>query len=124
MFAPVGPGALAEALAAAAARAFGAEIRTDAEVVRRRHRRRPGRATGVVLAGGEEVPARAVVSAADPKRTLLGMVDPEVLGPDPGVAESEPSHARVHGQGEPARCRGSRASPACRRTTNGSAAGS
>ena len=30
-----------------------------------------GRATGVVLSTGEEIPARAVVSSADPKRTML-----------------------------------------------------
>jgi phytoene dehydrogenase-like protein len=75
-----GPGALAEALAAAA-RGFGAQIRTDVEVVSVATEGDPARATGVVLAGGEDVQARAVVSALDPKRTLLGLVDPEVLGP-------------------------------------------
>jgi phytoene dehydrogenase-like protein len=73
-----GPGALAEALAAAA-RGFGAEIRTGAEVVAVRTVGR--RAVGVVLRDGEEVPARAVVSAADPKRTLVDLVDPVELGP-------------------------------------------
>jgi phytoene dehydrogenase-like protein len=73
-----GPGALAEVLATAA-RAFGAEIRTGAEVVRvltRGHR-----AVGVALDSGEEVHARAVVSAADPKRTLTTLVDPVEIGP-------------------------------------------
>jgi phytoene dehydrogenase-like protein len=73
-----GPGALAEALAGAA-RGFGAEIRTGSEVVQvsiERHR-----ATGVVLADGFEIPARAVVTAADPKRTLTTLVDPVEIGP-------------------------------------------
>lgn len=78
-----GPGALAEALLAAA-RAGGAEVRTSAEVVRLRERE--GRAAGVVLADGEEIPARRVVSGLDPRRTLLGLVDPETLGPDMGWA--------------------------------------
>ena len=73
-----GPGALAEALEAAA-RSFGAEVRCGAEVVAVTTRRR--RATGVALASGDEVAARAVVSGADPKRTLLDLVDPALLGP-------------------------------------------
>ncbi len=76
-YAAGGPGALAEALARAA-RAQGAEVRVGAEVVA--VTTRDGRATGVALASGEEVGARAVVSSADPKRTL-GLVDPAVLGP-------------------------------------------
>ena len=73
-----GPGALAEALADAA-RAFGAEIRTGAEVAEvtiDEHR-----VTGVALADGSEIGARAVVSAADPKRTLTTLVDPVEVGP-------------------------------------------
>jgi phytoene dehydrogenase-like protein len=77
-FARGGPGALADALAGAA-RSLGAEIRTAADVVE--VTLEDDRATGVALDTGEEIPANAVVSAADPKRTLLGMVDPEVLGP-------------------------------------------
>lgn len=73
-----GPGALAEALAAAA-RAFGAEIRTGAEVVR--VLTKDHRAHGVALASGEEIAARAVVTAADPKRTLTALVDPVEIGP-------------------------------------------
>ena len=78
VFAKGGPVALADALARSA-RSFGAEIRTGVEVgaVLVRH----DRATGVVLTSGEEIGARVVVSAADPKRTLLEMIDPEVLGP-------------------------------------------
>jgi phytoene dehydrogenase-like protein len=36
---------------------------------------------GVRVAGGETLRARAVVTAADPKRTLTQLVDPVVLGP-------------------------------------------
>lgn len=42
-----------------------------------------GRATGIVLgAGGEEIRARAVLSGADPKTTLLRLVRPSELEPD------------------------------------------
>lgn len=81
VFARGGPGALSTALASAA-RAAGAEIRTDAEVTAITSR--DGRATGVVLASGEEIAARAVVSGLDPKRTLVGLVDPVALGPSLG----------------------------------------
>jgi phytoene dehydrogenase-like protein len=81
VFARGGPGALTDALAAAA-RAAGAEIRLDADVAS--ITTRDGRATGVVLAGGEEIPARAVVSGTDPKRTLLDLLDPVSLGPSLG----------------------------------------
>ena len=74
-----GMGALSQALAAAA-QGFGAEIRTGATVAR--VATRDGEATGVVLSTGEEIPARAVVSNADPKRTFLGLVDPVDLDPD------------------------------------------
>jgi len=74
-----GMGALTQALAAAA-RSLGAEVRTGADVAR--VTTKDGAATGVVLATGEEVLARAVVSNADPKRTLLGLVDPVELDPD------------------------------------------
>jgi phytoene dehydrogenase-like protein len=58
----------------------GGEIRTGAEVAALLIK--DGCASGVALAGGEEIRARAVVSAADPKRTLLRMVDPAHLAPD------------------------------------------
>jgi phytoene dehydrogenase-like protein len=73
-----GLGSLTNALASAA-RAAGAEIRTNAEV--RRIHVRDGRATGVTLASGEDLEAKAVVSNADPRRTLLGLVDPVELEP-------------------------------------------
>ena len=74
-----GLGSLAGALSAAA-RQHGAEIRTGATV--ERIAVQDGRVTGVVLAGGEEIAARAVVSGADPKRTFLELLDPAVLDPD------------------------------------------
>src|SRR5919106_4206835 len=77
-FAAGGPGALGEALASAA-RALGAEVRCGAEVAAVTTDGET--ASGVALNTGEEIAARAVVSAADPKRTLLGLVDSEALGP-------------------------------------------
>jgi phytoene dehydrogenase-like protein len=65
---------------AAAAKQVGAEIRTNAEVAEIRVK--DDVATGVVLASGEEISARAVVSNADPKRTLMRLVDPTHLAPD------------------------------------------
>ncbi len=73
-----GMGALTSAMAAAAKQA-GAEIRTGVEVsqILVRH----GAATGVILARGEEIATRAVVSGADPRRTFLGLLDPVHLPP-------------------------------------------
>ena len=73
-----GPGALADALAGAV-RAAGGEVRTGADVVAVTSV--DGRATGVALASGEELGARAVVGGIDPKRLLGGLVDPVTLGP-------------------------------------------
>jgi phytoene dehydrogenase-like protein len=73
-----GLGSLTSALATAA-RAAGAEIRTNSEV--RRIHVKGGRATGVTLTSGEALPAKAVVSNADPRRTLLGLIDPVELEP-------------------------------------------
>jgi phytoene dehydrogenase-like protein len=81
VFVKGGPGALAEALAAAA-RAAGAVVETGVEVSRITSE--DGRATGVVLADGTAVAARAVVSGADPKRTLLELLDPVAVGPSLG----------------------------------------
>jgi phytoene dehydrogenase-like protein len=77
-----GMGAVSEALAAAA-RAHGAEIRTDAAV--QRILVEGGRATGVVLESGEEIRARIVVSNAHPRITFDGLVPREEL-PDAFVA--------------------------------------
>jgi phytoene dehydrogenase-like protein len=65
------------ALMADAAREAGAEIRTDAEVARVDVR--GDRATGVNLADGQEVRAKRVLSNADPKRTFMRLLDPDVL---------------------------------------------
>jgi phytoene dehydrogenase-like protein len=78
VFAEGGPGALSEALAAAAI-AAGAEIRCGAEVVAITSR--DGRVTGVALATGEELASDAVVSGLDPKRTLTALCDPVAVGP-------------------------------------------
>jgi phytoene dehydrogenase-like protein len=74
-----GAGAMTLAMAAAAKQA-GVEIRTSAEVSEIHVI--DGVATGVVLTSGEEISARAVVSNADPKRTLMRLVDPGHLSPD------------------------------------------
>lgn len=74
-----GIGALSEALAAAA-RTHGAEIRTGAEV--KRILVEDGAATGVLLDNGEEIPARRVISGADPRRTFFGLVGAPQLGPE------------------------------------------
>jgi phytoene dehydrogenase-like protein len=78
-FAQGGTGAITQAMAVAA-RAAGAEINTAADVAQIRIK--DGVATGVVLANGDEISARAVISNADPKRTLLKLVDPTHLSPD------------------------------------------
>jgi phytoene dehydrogenase-like protein len=74
-----GSGAVTQAMAAAAKQA-GTGIRTDADIAEIRVK--DGAATGVVLKSGEEISARAVVSNADPKRTLMHLVDPAYLSPD------------------------------------------
>lgn len=74
-----GVGALSEALAAAA-RQNGAEVRTAAGV--ERVTVRDGQADGVVLANGDEIAAKRIISSADPRRTFLGLVDPLQLDPE------------------------------------------
>lgn len=66
-----GMGSITKAMAAAA-RGFGAEIRTEAPVARIAVE--GGRARGVVLDDGTEIGAGTVVSNADPKRTFLGLL--------------------------------------------------
>ncbi len=93
-FAPLvrgGPGALTRALADAA-RTAGAAIRTGAEVARILVR--DGRVAGVALASGEELHASAVVSSADPRRTLLDLVDPRDLHPS---VRAKVRHYRMRG---------------------------
>jgi phytoene dehydrogenase-like protein len=64
----------------AAAREAGVDVRTSADVVRATVTDEG--VTGVVLANGDELTARAVASNLDPKRTLLGLVDPIHLEPE------------------------------------------
>jgi phytoene dehydrogenase-like protein len=82
-FAKGGNGSVSAAIAAAA-RGFGAEIRTSAPVTQVLVER--GRAAGVVLESGEEVRARLVISGADPRRTFLELVGERHL-PDELVAD-------------------------------------
>jgi len=81
VFARGGPASLVEALVAAA-RSNGATIRRDAEVAAIRTGQ--GSVAGVALASGEEIDARIVASNADPKQTLLRLVDPAEVGPTLG----------------------------------------
>jgi phytoene dehydrogenase-like protein len=78
-FAKGGNGSVSEALAASA-KAAGAEIRCNSSV--EKILLSNGRATGVVLEGGEEIRARLVVSGADPRRTFLGLVGEKELPGD------------------------------------------
>jgi phytoene dehydrogenase-like protein len=68
-----GTGAISMAIAGAAQEA-GAEIRTQASIERIKVRK--GRATGVVLEGGEEIDANVVISSVDPRRTFLSLLEP------------------------------------------------
>lgn len=65
---------------AQAARDAGVEIRTDAPVAH--ITTRDGVATGVALAGGEEIAAPIILSSAHPKTTLLDLVGPRALDAD------------------------------------------
>ncbi len=65
---------------ARAAEGFGAEIRTEAAVDHIEVRN--GRAVGVVLANGDEIAARNVVSSCDPRLTFLGLVGERHLEPE------------------------------------------
>jgi phytoene dehydrogenase-like protein len=73
-----GTGALTTAMAIAV-QAAGVEIRTSVEVAQIKVKDET--ATGLVLSNGDEIYARAIISNADPKRTLLGFVDPQHLAP-------------------------------------------
>jgi phytoene dehydrogenase-like protein len=78
-FAAGGMGALTHAMVSAAVEC-GAEVRSAREVIQIRVK--DGAATSVVLSNGEEIVAKAIISNADPKRTLLKLVDPSYLSPD------------------------------------------
>lgn len=84
-FAKGGNGSVSEAIAGSA-KAFGAEIRTQAAVAQVLIEN--GRAVGVVLEGGEEVRGKRVISGADPRRTFMHLVGAKHL-PDDFVAELE-----------------------------------
>ena len=73
-----GMGGVTSALAAAA-RSFGAAVRTGAEVAQ--IRTRGGRVAGVTLASGEEIDADTVITTAHPQISFLRLVDPAVLPP-------------------------------------------
>ncbi len=72
-------GELMQALAGAA-RAYGAEIRTGAEV--KQINVQDLRTQGVTLANGENLAAGTVLSSVDPKRTFLQLVGPLELPPE------------------------------------------
>ena len=78
-FARGGTGAVSESIASAARR-FGADIRTEAGVAQVIVKN--GKAVGVALENGDEFRAPVVVSALDPKRTFLQMVEPKDLPDD------------------------------------------
>src|SRR5512139_3034045 len=75
-FAKGGTGAISEAIASAA-RSFGTEIRLNAPVAHIIVKN--GKAIGVALDSGEEIPARIVVSSLDPRRTFLQLLDEKLL---------------------------------------------
>jgi phytoene dehydrogenase-like protein len=63
-----------------AVKAFGGEIRTESEVARICVENQV--AKSVLLANGEEIPANAILSSADPKHTLLKLIGPMELPPE------------------------------------------
>ena len=63
-----------------AAQALGVEVRVDASV--KQVRVKGGRAVGVVLENGDEINAKVVLSAADPKRTFLQFVEQKYFPDD------------------------------------------
>ena len=71
-----GTGGVSMAIARSA-QALGAEIRTEAPVAR--IRTRGDRATGVILADGEEIDASVVLSSADAKVTFLDLLEAGTL---------------------------------------------
>jgi len=87
-----GPAALVAALVAAA-KAAGAELRTNSEVSRIRLSA-SGAVAGVTLASGETIDAPVVVSSADPKKTMLSLVAPGSL---PITIEEEFRRFRARG---------------------------
>ena len=114
-----GTGGVSEAIASAA-RALGAEIRTEAPVARRDAS--GDRATGVVLEGGEEIEASVVLAPADAKVTFLDLLEPgharrRLRGRGPPVPVP-----RLVGQGQPRGRPAARLHAACRASASTSAA--
>jgi len=90
-FAKNGTGGVSAAIASSA-RALGVEIRTNAPV--QQLIVKGGRAAGVVLHNGDELQAKTVMSAADPKRTFLQFVEEKHL---PGEFVQAVKSFRVRG---------------------------
>ena len=78
-FAKNGTGGIAEAIATSA-RALGVEVRLSASV--EKVIVQGSRATGVALANGDELRAKVVMSAVDPKRSFLQFLEPKHLPDD------------------------------------------
>jgi phytoene dehydrogenase-like protein len=74
-----GTGGISNAIASAA-RALGAEIRTNAPVARIDVR--GDRAVGVTLESGEQLPADIVLSSLDSRRTFLDLLEPGTVAPE------------------------------------------
>ncbi|HET9895592.1 MAG TPA: NAD(P)/FAD-dependent oxidoreductase [Streptosporangiaceae bacterium] len=74
-----GMGAVTAALAAAA-RSFGAEIRTGTEVAKITTGK--GKATGVVLGNGQQLTAATVITTAHPRISFIELVDRQALPED------------------------------------------
>jgi phytoene dehydrogenase-like protein len=81
-----------------AAREAGVEVRTGADV--RAIRLEGGTATGVILAGGEEVAARVVAASCDPRTLFLDLIPPTILPfafeHRVGVIRARGTTAKVH----------------------------
>jgi phytoene dehydrogenase-like protein len=75
----IGPGAFTES-AERAARRHGVSVRTASRVARILVK--DDAVTGVALQNGDELPARAVISTANPASTFLDLVDPVWLDPE------------------------------------------
>lgn len=87
-----GMGAIVEAIAASA-RARGATVRTDAQV--QRILVRGGAVKGVVTASGEEIEAAIVVSAVNPRITVLDLVEDQ---PDWAEIKGKMARKRMAGK--------------------------
>lgn len=90
-FAKNGNGGVTQAIASSA-RALGVDIRTNASV--QQVIVRGGRAAGVALHNGDELRAKVVISAADPKRSFLQFVEEKHL---PGDFVEQIRNFRVRG---------------------------